>query len=215
MCLVVQLLGVTGVRDKLQKDAGETVKFLMEAGIRVWMLTGDNLEYAIYVAYSSQLIGRRTQLFRAALRNKGQKGRVGRVCSSSHTAVHKHFRTNCTFAELWGSHFLELRLVFSVGHQRECLALYDKFRVKYGGVNCSICLVVTGQDLTNFWLSPELRTIFVCMVRRSPLATSLRVKVNPIDPFSYPPHAMSCCPVTRLRWDMVSLFLKCQIPHTK
>jgi P-type E1-E2 ATPase len=35
------LVGVLAIEDKLQKGVPETIKCLMDAGIKVWMLTGD------------------------------------------------------------------------------------------------------------------------------------------------------------------------------
>ena len=40
------LLGVTGVEDLLQEDVGQCISDFQEAGIKVWMLTGDKGETA-------------------------------------------------------------------------------------------------------------------------------------------------------------------------
>ncbi|KAJ1511213.1 hypothetical protein HMI55_006690, partial [Coelomomyces lativittatus] len=50
------LLGVTAVEDKLQDQVPETLSLLVDAKIRVWMLTGDRVETAINIGYSCQLI---------------------------------------------------------------------------------------------------------------------------------------------------------------
>ncbi|XP_076117823.1 phospholipid-transporting ATPase VD-like isoform X3 [Mytilus galloprovincialis] len=50
-----ELLGATGIEDKLQDGVPETIKKLREAGINVWVLTGDKQETAIEIAHSSQL----------------------------------------------------------------------------------------------------------------------------------------------------------------
>lgn len=54
----LELLGVTGVEDKLQKDVKPSLELLRNAGIRIWMLTGDKVETARCVAVSSRLVGR-------------------------------------------------------------------------------------------------------------------------------------------------------------
>ena len=51
----MELLGVTGVEDKLQRNVQATVKSLKEAGISIWMLTGDKVETAKCIAISSGL----------------------------------------------------------------------------------------------------------------------------------------------------------------
>jgi len=54
----MQLLCVTGVEDKLQDGVRQTLEMLRNAGIRVWMLTGDKLETATCIAKSSKLVAR-------------------------------------------------------------------------------------------------------------------------------------------------------------
>ncbi|KAI9719844.1 MAG: putative aminophospholipid-translocase [Chrysothrix sp. TS-e1954] len=54
----LELLGVTGVEDKLQKDVKPSLELLRNAGIKIWMLTGDKVETARCVAISSKLVAR-------------------------------------------------------------------------------------------------------------------------------------------------------------
>ncbi|KAF1937273.1 phospholipid-translocating P-type ATPase-like protein [Clathrospora elynae] len=54
----LELLGVTGVEDKLQKDVKPSLELLRNAGIKIWMLTGDKIETARCVAVSSKLVAR-------------------------------------------------------------------------------------------------------------------------------------------------------------
>ena len=49
----MELLGVTGVEDKLQDDVEKTIESLRQAGIQVWMLTGDKVETATCIATSA------------------------------------------------------------------------------------------------------------------------------------------------------------------
>ncbi|XP_062849346.1 phospholipid-transporting ATPase VB [Trichomycterus rosablanca] len=50
------LLGATGIEDRLQENVPETIEALREAGIQVWVLTGDKLETAVNIAYSCKLL---------------------------------------------------------------------------------------------------------------------------------------------------------------
>lgn len=52
------LLGATGIEDKLQKGVPETIAALREAGIKVWVLTGDKQETAISIGFSCLLLTR-------------------------------------------------------------------------------------------------------------------------------------------------------------
>lgn len=56
-------LGVSGVEDKLQKHVQSTIDALKNAGISVWMLTGDRVETGVSIAISSGLKSRRHELF--------------------------------------------------------------------------------------------------------------------------------------------------------
>ncbi|KAI8585619.1 hypothetical protein BDZ88DRAFT_432084 [Geranomyces variabilis] len=49
-------LGVTAIEDRLQDQVPETIEFLVECGIKVWLLTGDKMETAINIGMSSRLI---------------------------------------------------------------------------------------------------------------------------------------------------------------
>ncbi|CAG8795688.1 14413_t:CDS:2, partial [Gigaspora rosea] len=54
----LELLGVTGVEDKLQDEVKNTLELLRNAGLKIWMLTGDKIETATCIAVSSKLISR-------------------------------------------------------------------------------------------------------------------------------------------------------------
>lgn len=51
----LDLLGGTAIEDKLQDGVPETIALLREAGIKIWMLTGDKLETAINIGLSCNL----------------------------------------------------------------------------------------------------------------------------------------------------------------
>lgn len=50
------LLGATAIEDKLQDGVPDTIHTLQEAGIKVWVLTGDRQETAINIGYSCRLL---------------------------------------------------------------------------------------------------------------------------------------------------------------
>lgn len=54
----LELLGLTGVEDRLQKDVKTSIELLRNAGIKIWMLTGDKVETAKCVSISARLISR-------------------------------------------------------------------------------------------------------------------------------------------------------------
>ncbi|XP_010529938.1 PREDICTED: phospholipid-transporting ATPase 1-like [Tarenaya hassleriana] len=52
----LNLLGATGIEDKLQDGVPEAIEALREAGIKVWVLTGDKQETAISIGLSCRLL---------------------------------------------------------------------------------------------------------------------------------------------------------------
>uniref|UniRef100_A0A8C2GCI2 Phospholipid-transporting ATPase n=1 Tax=Cyprinus carpio TaxID=7962 RepID=A0A8C2GCI2_CYPCA len=52
----LQLLGATGIEDRLQDGVPETIASLRKAGLQIWVLTGDKQETAINIAYACKLL---------------------------------------------------------------------------------------------------------------------------------------------------------------
>ncbi|CAO2614404.1 Phospholipid-transporting ATPase VA [Lemmus lemmus] len=50
------LLGATGIEDRLQDGVPETIAKLRQAGLQIWVLTGDKQETAINIAYACKLL---------------------------------------------------------------------------------------------------------------------------------------------------------------
>ncbi|CAH8613520.1 unnamed protein product [Heterobilharzia americana] len=59
----LEVLCLTGVEDRLQDGVRPALEALRNAGIRVWMLTGDKLETAACIAKSSRLVARDTPMY--------------------------------------------------------------------------------------------------------------------------------------------------------
>mmetsp|Transcript_1728 Transcript_1728/g.1644 ORF Transcript_1728/g.1644 Transcript_1728/m.1644 type:complete len:90 (-) Transcript_1728:980-1249(-) len=49
----MEFLGVTGVEDKLQDGVALTIDRFRDAGMQIWMLTGDKIETACCIAVSA------------------------------------------------------------------------------------------------------------------------------------------------------------------
>ncbi|KAL7044217.1 hypothetical protein ACKWTF_001834 [Chironomus riparius] len=58
----MELLCLTGVEDRLQEQVRPTLELIRNAGVKIWMLTGDKLETATCIAKSSHLVGRNQNL---------------------------------------------------------------------------------------------------------------------------------------------------------
>jgi phospholipid-translocating ATPase len=64
----LELLGLTGVEDKLQDEVKGTLELLRNAGIKIWMLTGDKIETARCIAISTKLVARNQYIHEVAKR---------------------------------------------------------------------------------------------------------------------------------------------------
>ncbi|XP_012864545.1 PREDICTED: probable phospholipid-transporting ATPase VD isoform X3 [Dipodomys ordii] len=57
------LLGATGIEDRLQEGVPESIEALHQAGIKIWMLTGDKQETAVNIAHACRLLKPEDKLF--------------------------------------------------------------------------------------------------------------------------------------------------------
>ncbi|XP_041973031.1 phospholipid-transporting ATPase VA [Aricia agestis] len=64
------LVGASGVEDRLQEAVPRTVRALLDAGIVLWVLTGDKPETAINIAYSAALFSPADRLLHLMSRDK-------------------------------------------------------------------------------------------------------------------------------------------------
>jgi magnesium-transporting ATPase (P-type) len=60
----LKILGITAIEDRLQDGVPDAINDLVRAGIKVWVLTGDKVETAINIGFSSKLLKRATTLIR-------------------------------------------------------------------------------------------------------------------------------------------------------
>jgi len=52
------ILGATAIEDRLQDNVPETIAYLIAAGIKVWVITGDKQTTAVNIGYSTRLLNR-------------------------------------------------------------------------------------------------------------------------------------------------------------
>jgi phospholipid-transporting ATPase len=70
------LLGATAVEDRLQDNVPSTIHDLQDAGIKIWMLTGDKLETAENIGYSCKLLSKEMEVWKISSQKE-----VDDVCS--------------------------------------------------------------------------------------------------------------------------------------
>ncbi len=86
----LRLLGATAIEDRLQDGVPETIADLKLAGIKVWVLTGDKLETAIAIGYSTNLISQESNMI--VVRNVHERENANlSVYHQLYTAVEEFF----------------------------------------------------------------------------------------------------------------------------
>lgn len=70
------LLGCVAIEDKLQDGVAMCISSLLEAGIKIWVLTGDKLETAINVGYAACLVRPETRQIIISSDTKGDSAEV-------------------------------------------------------------------------------------------------------------------------------------------
>lgn len=63
-------VGVTGIEDRLQESVPDTIVALREAGIKVWVLTGDKPETAVNIGYACRLLDEEDLVINMSCKNK-------------------------------------------------------------------------------------------------------------------------------------------------
>ncbi|KAJ3530672.1 hypothetical protein NM688_g7676 [Phlebia brevispora] len=71
----LELLGLTGVEDMLQDGVKSTLELLRNAGVKIWMLTGDKIETATCIAISTKLVARNQYIHQVAKLKTGDEVR--------------------------------------------------------------------------------------------------------------------------------------------
>ncbi|XP_072246377.1 phospholipid-transporting ATPase IC [Leuresthes tenuis] len=111
----LQLLGVTAIEDRLQEGVPETIALLQEAGIKVWVLTGDKKETAVNIGYSCKLLDPDSRLL--------EWQELRQILQSPDPGV-SFLKTRQT--ELWAAHKETVRAKTSVVLTGDELAEFDQ-----------------------------------------------------------------------------------------
>lgn len=96
----LQLLGATGIEDRLQQGVPATIALLRQAGCKVWVLTGDKQETAISIAYSAGLI---TRAMRTIVINEATVEGVSRALDDASSAFVRNRRSGSSRSAPRGS----------------------------------------------------------------------------------------------------------------
>jgi phospholipid-translocating ATPase len=70
----LELVGATGIEDRLQEGVPEAIESLRKAGIVMWVLTGDKQETAVNIAYSCRLFTSTMDIININAKSKSAAG---------------------------------------------------------------------------------------------------------------------------------------------
>lgn len=81
--------GATGIEDRLQESVPDTIMALREAGIQVWVLTGDKPETAVNIGYACRLLEEDDLVINMSCKNKVRRPLSAslQVCALSRSHV--------------------------------------------------------------------------------------------------------------------------------
>jgi magnesium-transporting ATPase (P-type) len=72
----LELLGCSAIEDRLQDGVPETIAYMLAAGIKVWVITGDKEETAINIGYSTRLLNQKMKLLKFHVTSSQEVGVV-------------------------------------------------------------------------------------------------------------------------------------------
>ena len=77
------MIGSTAIEDKLQDEVADVIDFIKEAGIRLWVLTGDKIETAMNIGFSTKLLDDEMEIF--IIDKKSTKEIYSQICEFLNT----------------------------------------------------------------------------------------------------------------------------------
>ncbi|EEC45989.1 P4, P type ATPase, partial [Phaeodactylum tricornutum CCAP 1055/1] len=104
----IHIVGATAIEDKLQKGVPKTIATLGEAGIKLWVLTGDKRETAVEIGYSTHVLTPRMHLTQVPDNGKyhvrtQMMFAIDRQVRKGHLKKHMHWQRLAAIEEDGGS----------------------------------------------------------------------------------------------------------------
>ena len=170
------LLGATAIEDKLQDEVPDTIHTLANAGIKIWVLTGDRQETAINIGYSAKLI---TEEMSMIVCNEPTHFETKEFLEAKLAAVKGN--SSAEPEQMWRRYFNGIPYVNLIvpKKKRKITKSYDEGDLE------QIALVIDGKSL-EYALEDDIKLIFlelavlckaVICCRVSPLQKALVVKL--------------------------------------
>lgn len=161
----LEIIGGTALEDKLQDEVPETIAYFREAGIKVWVLTGDKLETAKTIGFSCHLLTKEMELAEIVETDaESIKNSLRKFQTKIQLAKHPEYLNSIQEFE---------KCVKKKGECGECASCklndnfrmflastnFDKERVKYLNKTMQFGLVISGDSLIEIGRVKELQEL--------------------------------------------------------
>uniref|UniRef100_A0A915IVH9 Phospholipid-transporting ATPase n=1 Tax=Romanomermis culicivorax TaxID=13658 RepID=A0A915IVH9_ROMCU len=176
------LLGATAIEDKLQDGVPETIAKLSDAGIKIWVLTGDKQETAVNVGYSCQLLREDMNVFVVdGCTFYDVNRQIDNIVHRRAPKHHDEKATKCTQIDCQSKQFLSNQTIVN---QLDFMSFTQKTVINVRIVEHIVCsgyaVVIAGQSLTHA-MTPQLEKAFLD-ITCAPLCKSVVCcRVTPIQ----------------------------------
>lgn len=170
------LLGATAIEDKLQDEVPDTIHTLAQAGIKIWVLTGDRQETAINIGYSCKLI---TEEMSLIICNEATHFETKEFLEAKLQALKGTLMGDTADAPLW------TRYMNGVPYFNSLIPKHRKIKKQRDLQLEPLALIIDGKSL-EYALEDDIKMIFlelavmckaVICCRVSPLQKALVVKL--------------------------------------
>jgi len=90
----LKLVGSTAIEDKLQDEVQDTIRFMKDTHIKVWVLTGDKVETAINIGISAGLIDDEKDMMRHIIKKKSTEKELSDALHKTEEKIKKFHEDN-------------------------------------------------------------------------------------------------------------------------
>jgi len=186
----MELLGAVGIEDELQDDVANSIQTLQNAGLNVWMITGDKPETAIAISQMCsllrpshkvhQIVGKTGAELQGAIDNITKIAEEEARDKQKRDALNKLVNTTSPFEEWWessgmGAIFDRLKVaVVGPSGAASSASVKPKAAVEESE-NSNLALVIDGISLEGIWTSEEMKLQFTAAVASFPTVVACRV----------------------------------------
>lgn len=157
------LLGGTAIEDRLQDGVPESISILAQAGIKLWVLTGDKVETAINIGFSCNLLGNEMKLL--VLKSKYNRHEIAENMISNYDAMSEDEIVNFMI-----SRYLDMYFQMS-GLEEELEAATENHSPPDEGFG----VVIDGDALKLALLNPDTKRKFLLLCKQCKAVLCCRV----------------------------------------